>query len=181
MTKQFLVKTEWQLRLLSFVLFSGSEEEFWRQLKVNGKMATLFFLCRWFSFGENPCLILDNFDTIIEKICVSRPLGTTRGKRYLINKAKTHCKCLYYQYSLPQHMTFFVVNSKWNKTRGPAHLTPGPGIYFNAFIHVYSIRAGADNPMGTNVDVNRKPLAICPFVECLKQSLSMILNTFLMI
>ena len=28
MTKQFLVKTEWQLRLLSFVLFLGLEEEF---------------------------------------------------------------------------------------------------------------------------------------------------------
>ena len=30
-----------------------------------------------------------------------------------------------------------------------AHLTPGPGIYFNAFIHVYSPRAGTDNPFGT--------------------------------
>ena len=30
-----------------------------------------------------------------------------------------------------------------------AHLTPGPGIYFNAFIHVYSPRAEADNPLGT--------------------------------
>ena len=49
------------------------------------------------------------------------------------------------------------------RTSGPinAHLTPGPGIYFNAFIHVqciYSHRAGADNSLGTNVDVNRKPL-----------------------
>ena len=36
------------------------------------------------------------------------------------------------------------------RTSGPvnAHLTPGPGIYFNAFIHVYSPRAGADNPLG---------------------------------
>ena len=35
------------------------------------------------------------------------------------------------------------------RTSGPvnAHLTPG--IYFNAFIHVYSPRAGADNPLGT--------------------------------
>ena len=41
------------------------------------------------------------------------------------------------------------------RTSGPvnAHLTPGPGIYFNAFIHVYSPRAGADNPLGINVDV----------------------------
>ena len=35
------------------------------------------------------------------------------------------------------------------RTSGPvkAHLIPGPGIYFNAFIHVYSPRAGADNPL----------------------------------
>ena len=38
-------------------------------------------------------------------------------------------------------------------TSGPvnAYLTPGPGIYFNAFIRVYSPRAGAANPLGTNV------------------------------
>ena len=55
-------------------------------------------------------------------------------------------------------------------TSGPvnAHLTPGPGIYFNAFIHVYSPMAGADNPLGTNVDVNRKPLSLCPFVGSFK-------------
>ena len=43
------------------------------------------------------------------------------------------------------------------RTSGPvnAHLTPGPGIYFNAFIHVYSLKAGADNSLGTSVDVNR--------------------------
>ena len=37
------------------------------------------------------------------------------------------------------------------RTSGPvnAHLTPGPGIYFNAFIHVYSPRAGTYNPLGT--------------------------------
>ena len=58
---------------------------------------------------------------------------------------------------------------KNQRTNGPvnAHLTPGPGIYFNAFIHVYSSRAGADNPLGTNVDV-RKPLSICPFVASFK-------------
>ena len=58
------------------------------------------------------------------------------------------------------------------RTSGPvnAHLTPGPGIYFNAFIqvHVYSPRAGADNPLETNVDVNRKPLSLCPFVASFK-------------
>ena len=46
--------------------------------------------------------------------------------------------------------------------------TPGPGIYFNALIHVYRPRAGADNPLGTNVDVNRKPSSLCPFVASFK-------------
>ena len=51
-----------------------------------------------------------------------------------------------------------------------AHLTPGPCIYFNAYIHVhvYSPKAGADNSFGTNVDVNRKPLSLCPFVASFK-------------
>ena len=43
-------------------------------------------------------------------------------------------------------------------------------MYFNAFIHVYSPRAGADNPLGTNVDVNRKPLSLCQFVASFKTS-----------
>ena len=57
-----------------------------------------------------------------------------------------------------------------HRTSGPvnAHLTLGPGIYFNAFIHVYSPRVGADNSLGTNVDVNRKPLSLCPFVASFK-------------
>ena len=59
---------------------------------------------------------------------------------------------------------------KNQRTTGPvnAHLTPGPGIYFNAFIIVYSPRSVADNPLGTNVDVNRKPLSLCPFVASFK-------------
>ena len=62
---------------------------------------------------------------------------------------------------------FLIFNQR---TSGPvnAHLTPGPGIYFNAFIHVYSPWAGADNPLGTNADVNRKPLSLCPFVASFK-------------
>ena len=48
------------------------------------------------------------------------------------------------------------------------HLRPGPGIYFKAFIHAYSPRAGADNPLGTNVDVNRKPSSLCLFVASFK-------------
>ena len=60
---------------------------------------------------------------------------------------------------------------KNQRTSGPvnAHRTPGPGIYFNAFIHIYSPRAGADNPLGTNVDVNRKPLSLCSIVAGLKK------------
>ena len=56
------------------------------------------------------------------------------------------------------------------KTSGPAnaHLTPGPGIYFNAFIHVYSPGVGADISLGTNVDINRKSLSLCPFVANFK-------------
>ena len=46
------------------------------------------------------------------------------------------------------------------------HLTPGPG--FNDFIHAYSPRAGADNSLGTNVDVNRKPFSLWPFVASFK-------------
>ena len=71
------------------------------------------------------------------------------------------------------------------RTSGPvnAHLIPGPGIYFNAFIHVYSPRPVADNPLGTNVDVNRKPLSLCPFVASfktisLKYDFKHILNDF---
>ena len=61
-------------------------------------------------------------------------------------------------------------NNLKQRTSGPvnAHLTPGPGIYSNAFIHVYSPRAGADNPLGPNVDVNRKLLPLCPFVAGFK-------------
>ena len=59
---------------------------------------------------------------------------------------------------------------QYQRTSGPvnAHLTTVPGMYFNAFIHVYSPRAGADNPLGTNADVNRKPLSLCPFVASSK-------------
>ena len=68
--------TEWQLRQLSFVLFSGLEEEFWCQLKLNEKITSLFYCADDFHFGEK-YLILGNFDTTVGKICISRPLGTT--------------------------------------------------------------------------------------------------------
>ena len=64
-----------------------------------------------------------------------------------------------------------VLLQNWNqRTSGPvnAHLTPGPGIYFNAFIHVYSPRVGSDIPLGIDVVVNRKPLSLCPFVASFK-------------
>ena len=51
MTKQLLVKTEWQLRQLSFVLFSGLEEEFFGEVKLNGKIAALFYYADGFHFG----------------------------------------------------------------------------------------------------------------------------------
>ena len=88
----------------------------------------------------------------------------------------SRCNCIFTQYyaSLNQ------------RTSGPvnAHLTPGPGINFNAFIHVYSPRAGADNRLVTNVDVNRKPLSLCPFVVSfktisLKYDFKHILNDFI--
>ena len=60
----------------------------------------------------------------------------------------------------------------YQRTSGPvnAHLIAGPGIYFNAFIHVYSPRAGADNPLVTNVDANRNPISLCPSVAGLKKN-----------
>ena len=50
-------------------------------------------------------------------------------------------------------------------------------MYFNAFIHVHS-------PLGTNVNVNRKPLSLCPFVTSfktisLKYDFKHILNDFI--
>ena len=54
---------------------------------------------------------------------------------------------------------------KWPRKRSPDTWS---WYIFNAFIHVYSPRAGADNPLGTNVDVNRKPLSLCPFVARFK-------------
>ena len=59
-----------------------------------------------------------------------------------------------------------------HRTSGPvnAHLIAGPGIYFNAFIHVYSPRAGADNPLVTNVGAKRNPISLCSFVAGLKNN-----------
>ena len=37
-----------------------------------------------------------------------------------------------------------------------------------SYAKVVGCPAGADNPLGTNVHVNRKPLSLCPFVASLK-------------
>ena len=76
---------------------------------------------------------------------------------------------------------FFQTKYLNQRTSGPvnAHLTPGPGIYFNAFIHVYSPRAGADNPWGQMLMSTESPYHFAHLLQVLKQSLrSMIFNTF---
>ena len=40
---------------------------------------------------------------------------------------------------------------------------------FNDFIHVYSPGTRAENPLGTNFDVNRTPLPLRPYVASFKQ------------
>ena len=40
---------------------------------------------------------------------------------------------------------------------------------FNDFIYVYSPGSWAENALGTNFDVNRKPLSLRPFVASFKQ------------
>ena len=40
---------------------------------------------------------------------------------------------------------------------------------FNDFIHVYSPGAWTENRLGTNFDVNSKPLSLRPFVASFKQ------------
>ena len=93
---------------------------------------------------------------------------------YLIDKTKCYsillCQSIIiYFFSLRSCMAYL----SDALTSGPVnpHLTPGPGIYFNAFIHIYSPRAGADNPFGTNDDVNRKPLSLCPLVASLRKEI----------
>ena len=80
--------------------------------------------------------------------------------------------CLLAKYQA-NHVKFDMWLKFNQRTSGPvnAHLTPGPGIYFNVFIYVYSPRAGADNPLGTNFDVIKKPLSLCPFVASLKKEI----------
>ena len=76
----------------------------------------------------------------------------------------------------------YMVKTLNQRTRGlvNAHLTPGPGIYyFNAFIHVYSPRAGQTTPWKQMLMSTESPYH-CPFVQVLEQSLwSLILNDFI--
>ena len=71
----------------------------------------------------------------------------------------------------------------WNlnqRTSGPvkAHLTPG--IYFNAFKHVNSPRAGADNPLGTMLMSTESPYYFASFkTNSLKYDFKHILNDFI--
>ena len=103
---------------------------------------------------------LDIWDIETRGIILSRQ-GTTKALM-LFAYCIRHIFSWPCSYNLAQ--AFYHITNQ--RTSGPvnAHLTPGPGIYFNAFIHVHSPRVGADNPMRTNVDVNRKPLSLCPFV-----------------
>ena len=76
-----------------------------------------------------------------------------------------------------RHYTSNHVVSLYNqRTSGPvnAHLTPGPGIYFNAFIHI-SPGQGQTTPWGQMLMTTESPYHFahfCPFVlSILKQSL----------
>ena len=51
-----------------------------------------------------------------------------------------------------------------------AHPTPGPGIYFNAFMHVYIPRAGADNTLGQMLKSTESPYHFAHLLQVLKQS-----------
>ena len=60
-----------------------------------------------------------------------------------------------------------------------AHLTPGPGIYFNAFIHVHSPGQGYTTPWGQMLMSTESPYHFTHLLQISEQSLgSMILNTF---
>ena len=97
-------------------------------------------------------------------------------------KPEDHWSCIAHLSAEDMLKSVVIEEKKFNqRTSGPvnAHMTSGPGIYFNTFIHVYSPKAGADNPLGTNVDVNTKPLSLCPFAASFKTiSLKYDFNTF---
>ena len=59
------------------------------------------------------------------------------------------------------------------RTSGPvnAHLTPGPGIYFKAFIHIYSPRQGQTTAWGQMLMSTESPYHFAHLMQVLKQSL----------
>ena len=74
------------------------------------------------------------------QVCSNSTYPQHSGEQY-----KTNGPLFFTRFSSKFH------NNEQNlRTSGPvnAHLTPSPCIYFNAFIHVYSPRAEADNPLG---------------------------------
>ena len=91
--------------------------------------------------------------------------------------------CLFCCAVVEEKQVIYIWATTWNqRTCGPvnAYLTPGPGIHFNAFIHVYSPRTGTDNDkilMSTEI-----PYHTAHMLQVLKWSLrNLILYTFLMI
>ena len=83
-------------------------------------------------------------------------------------QAKEHCLGFYLEPTFCQAMS---IAGPDQRTSGPvnAHLTPGPGIYFNAFIHVYSPRAGQGQtiPWGQMLMSTESPCH-CPSVASFK-------------
>ena len=59
------------------------------------------------------------------------------------------------------------------RTSGPvnAHLIPGPGIYLNAFIHVYTPGQGQTTPWGQMLTSTEIPYHFAHLLQVLKQSL----------
>ena len=92
---------------------------------------------------------------------------------------------VYHLFSTLSFVSWQIMTYLYQRTSGPinAHLTPGLGIYFNAFIHVYSTRAGADYPFGDKILMTtERPFLFAHMLKVLKWSLqNQILYTFLMI
>ena len=89
MTKQFFWLKQKAAKATFFWFIFRVRERILGSVKAERKNRNLILLEIVFILGKR--LILGNFDTTIGKICISRPLGATLGKRYLINKAKNHC------------------------------------------------------------------------------------------
>ena len=79
----------------------------------------------------------------------------------------------YSQFNIRNINTAYKLNQR---TSGPvnAHLTPDTWswyifkCFYACIYYSYSPGAWTDNPLGTNADVNRKPLSLCSFVASFK-------------